>query len=306
MKRLFIILACFFLLLGCVSTKSFKRLEEKVATLEHEELMRQAADVGATMKIRGFYGLTSSDSGAGFNLAAKATAGGAATDYDLAIGRDVDGYASIYYFDSSEDEAQSLPRIVRPVDRAAADGRWVLVTRIYAQEFRSDVDDGGHMFNVSNSDDPTYLTPADWDMVVNRTEEWFGYYDVTDAEWVKFMHGKVYNDSDGGTIPYSLHWGGIVTNFGQSVGTIIYNLQQAEKDMMITFFMLVGQPISVNPAASDKFIYVGLTFADGQELDTTSAAIGHFITFRAVENGTGNYDWAVFPDNAGFWTTGSP
>jgi hypothetical protein len=301
MKRLFTILACF-LLLSCVSSKSFEELERRVTTLQDEKMMEEAAGVAGGMRIRGFYGLTSADAGPGFNLAAKPTVAGAASDYDLAIGRDVDGNALMYYFLSTSTTAESLPRIVRPIDRAATDGRWILITRFYAQEFYSDVDDGEHMFNVSNSDDPTYSGPTDWDMVVNRTEEWFGYYDVTDAEWVKFRHGKTYNQSTTGNLPYSVHWGGVVTNEG-ATGLITYNLQPAEKDMQITFFLLAGtNRIVVNPDDADKFVQAGEgALVNGDALESNPAANGYFMTIKAIENGSGNYDWASFPDNAGQW-----
>ena len=301
MKRLFIILASFFFLLGCVTSKSFEELERKVTFLQDERAMEEAAGVAGGMRIRGFYGLTSSDAGAGFNLAAKPTTSGAATDYDLALGRDVDGYFSIYYFDTTETAVQSLPRIVRPEDRAATNGRWILVTRVYAQEFRSDVDDGEHMFNVSNSDDPTYSGEGDWDIAMNRTDEWMAFYDITDTEWVKFRHGKVYNLATTGTIPYSVHWGGIVTNEG-AAGLVTYSLQPAEKGMQITFFLLNSLNIVVNPDDGDKFIQEGeAALVNGDALQSSSPTGGRFMTIKAVENGSGNYDWATLPDNVAQW-----
>lgn len=305
MKRLFIILACF-LLLGCVSSKSFEKLERRVTYLQDEKMMGEAAGVAGGMKIRGFYGLTAADSGAGFNLAAKATVAGVASDYDLAIGRDVAGNALMYYFLSTSTTAQSLPRIVRPEDRAALDGRWILITRFYAQEFYSDVDDGAHMFNVSNSDDPTYSSPTDWDMVVNRTEEWFGYYDIADAEWVKFRHGKVINAiSASNDIPYSVHWGGLVTNLGQTTVPAVYNLEPAEKNMEITFYLLEAQPININPDNANKFIQTGDTYGLGVSMNSSPSGVGYTVKIRAVDNGSGGYDWATFPDNEAYWDVGT-
>jgi hypothetical protein len=307
MKRLFTILACFFLLLGCVSSKSFEKLERRVTYLQDEKMMEEAAGVAGGMKIRGFYGLTSSDSGAGFNLAAKATIGGVASDYDLAIGRDVDGYVLMYYFLSTDSSTQSLPRIVWPTDRLpSTNGRWILITRFYSQEFYTDVDDGEHMFNVSNSDDPTYSGPTDWDMVVNRTKEWFGYYDITGGEWVKFRHGKVINAiSASNDIPYSVHWGGLVTNLGQTTVPAVYNLRPAEKDMEITFYLLEAQPININPDDANKFIQTGDTYGLGVSMNSSPSGVGYTVKIRAVDNGSGGYDWATFPDNEAYWDVGT-
>jgi hypothetical protein len=309
MRRLFLLFVSFVFLLGCATSKSFETLERRIATLEEEQVMDVAAGVGAIMRIRGFYGLTSADSGPGYNLAAKATINNQATDFDMAIGRVIDetdptkdGYLAVYYFLSTNNDPEDLPRIVRPADRSADPGRWIMVNRIYAQEFYSDIDDGGHMFNVSNSGVPTYSGPTDWDMTVNRTKEHFAFYDAAGYEWVKFKHGKVLNFTGNSAVPYSAHWGGIVTNAGQTTGPITFTLEQAEKGMKVTFFLLAGENILIDPDISDKFVMIGITtFTEGDRLGSSGPTIGSYVKVEAVENGSGNYDWAVFPSGLGDW-----
>jgi hypothetical protein len=41
-------------------------------------------------------------------------------------------------------------------------------------------------------------------------------------------------------------------------------------------------------------------------LDISSpSGVGYTVKIRAVDNGSGGYDWATFPDNEAYWDVGT-
>ena len=285
MKNLLILLAI--VLVGCATTQLDQRvakLEAQIEEFRDEALMDAAAEVGATK----MYGRT-------------ALIGGTASvdnilesgllDGDLCTVIDSNNYRYFYRWDANNNNTtnpQSVPNVIEP-ETSDGTGAWILSKRSYSESFYSAAADGDHYVDPSNTSSLPSSPPQGAISVKDNSNTL--YIADSDGNWWPLGFGTQAYTTSQDPLPYVLHWGGNITNYG-AVTLIQLTLEKAELGMEVNFYIGTNnQAIRINPDDLDKFIGAG--FTDGEYY--WADGLGEYITIKAVKNGAGatDVDWAI-------------
>lgn len=208
-----------------------------------------------------------------------------------AIGVDSNGWAYMYYFNSSSTATAAVPGVIDPT---TGPGRWLLVPRFYAETFYGNTSDLGRYLNVSNSSVPTF-TPSDGDFYT-RTDTGIPYlYNFIDSEHVPLLNSKIANvPASPSSSPQTLqtrHMYGCTVNNVNATGAIVYTLPKATYGMQFTMYLATAQAVDLDPNASDR-IYPTCS-ANGDKLHHAGTA-GIWVTLKSMFLPSDNdYNWYI-------------
>ena len=289
MKKLLIVLLLLFTF-GCAGLDN-GNLTSRIDALEQEvnrlKIMGLAGEAAAIDRIWPFNGLSSGNNA--LNAILEANIEG----YDMAIGRDSNGYVYIFYWDAAHDNTTGCtsPSCIEPSDQVDDTGSWLTTAQFYVDAFVSSAADGEHFIDPSNSSAfPTGI--AEGSITCRDDRDACFVYDGTN--WLPLFTGGYGDCTDMGcddaapdtaTIPVYYAWGGYVTN-DEAIGDVTLTLPAAVKYMEITISRVDADgDITIEELTGDNILSL-----DSITLDSSNES----VTLRAIDAAT----WVVVSDAA--------